>query len=226
MLLIESKITYHARPVKFIPALGIGSLTPFFDDLQKWGAKEETFKPLLINQAKIQANFRVLDLGCGTGTLTLLAKKTQPKAIVIGIDIDPNILGIAKSKAAQANLHVRFDHGTAFNLPYPDGSFDRIISSLVLHHLTRENKLKALKEALRVLKRNGELHIADIGKPQNALMRLPAVIMRRLEETEDNVKGLIPNMLKSAGFVGVEETSKLMTMFGTVSLYKGIKNDD
>ena len=109
-------------------------------------------------------------------------------------------------------------------MPYPDNTFDRVIASLVFHHLTRENKLRALKEVLRVLKKNGEVHIADMGKPQNLLIRLPSVIMRRLEETEDNVKGLLPQMLKTAGFTQVEETSKLMTIFGTVALYKGLKN--
>jgi ubiquinone/menaquinone biosynthesis C-methylase UbiE len=220
--MLESTIKYHSATVKYIPALGIGSLTPFFDSFQKWGANEKTFKPQLISQAGIEENFKVLDLGCGTGTLTLLVKKSQPSAEVTGIDIDPHILSIAKEKASQVNIQIRFDLGTAFNLPYPDNSFDRVVSSLVFHHLTRENKLRALKEVLRALKMNGELHIADMGKPQNLLMRLPSVVMRRLEETEDNVKGLLPQMLKNAGFKQVEETSKLMTIFGTISFYKGL----
>ena len=174
-------------------------------------------------QAGIRENFKVLDLGCGTGTLTLLVKKTQPSAEVTGIDIDPHILSIAKEKAAQANAPIKFDLGTAFNLPYPNNSFDRVVSSLVFHHLTRENKIRALKEVIRVLKKNGELYIADMGKPQNLLMRLPSVVMRRLEETEDNVKGLLPQMLVNAGFSQVEESSKLMTIFGTISFYKGLK---
>ena len=165
----------------------------------------------------------MLDLGCGTGTLTLLVKKSQPLAEVTGIDIDPNILSIAKAKAAQANVNVKFELGTAFNLPYPDYTFDRVVSSLVFHHLTRENKLRALKEVLRVLKMNGEFHIADLGKPQNLLMSLPSILLRRLEETEDNVKGLLPQMLTKAGFKQVEETSRQMTIFGTLSLYKGFK---
>lgn len=220
---LESTIKFNSKPVTYIPALGFSALTPFFDSFQKWGAKEGTFKPKLVAHAGIQKNFKVLDLGCGTGTLTILVKKSQPLADVIGIDIDLNVLSLAKEKAAHAKVHITFDLGTAFNLPYPDNFFDRVVSSLVFHHLTREHKLRALKEVGRVLKANGEIHIADLGKPQNILMRLPSVVMGRLEETEDNVKGLLPQMLNIAGFNEIEETSKLMTIFGTVSLYKGLK---
>lgn len=221
--MLESTITFEAKPVRYFPALGVGYFTRFFDTFQKWAAKEDIVKPELIGQACIQVSNKVLDLGCGTGTLTLLAKKSQPFAEVTGIDIDPQVLGIAKAKAAQICLDIQFDIGTAYNLPYPDNSFDRVISSLVLHHLTRENKIRALREVHRVLKTNGELHVADIGKPQNLLMRLPSAIMRRLEETEDNIKGLIPQMLKIAGFQDIEESSRFMTLFGTVSLYSAGK---
>lgn len=221
--MFESSIKFRSRPVKYIPALGFRSLTPFFDSLQKWGANEAAFKPKLILQARIQGNFKVLDLGCGTGTLALLVKKNQPLAEVTAIDIDPNVLSIAKKKVAKLNLQINFDIGTVFSLPYLDNFFDRVVSSFVFHHLTRENKLRTLKEVRRILKVNGELHIADFGKPQNRLMRLSSVLTRRLEETEDNVKGLLPQLLQVAGFKQVQETSKLMTIFGTVSLYKAIK---
>jgi ubiquinone/menaquinone biosynthesis C-methylase UbiE len=220
---LESTLIFNSKPVKYIPALSFNSFTRFFDSLQKWGVREEMIKPRLIMQTGIQSNFKVLDLGCGTGTLTLLIKNSQPSAEVIGIDIDPNVLDIAKKKASLVRADISFDLGTAFNLPYPDNFFDRVVSSLVFHHLTRENKVRALVEVLRILKTSGELHIADIGRPQNILMRLPSAVMRRLEETEDNVIGMLPQMLKISGFDQVEETIKIMTMFGTVSFYKGLK---
>jgi len=220
---LESKIMFKSKPVTYIPALGLNSLTPFFDSLQKWGAKESTFKPKLVELSKIQKDSKVLDLGCGTATLTILVKKNYPLAEVSGIDIDPGVLAIAREKAAEANVKIAFDLGTAFKLPYSNDHFDRILSSLVFHHLTRENKIRTFREALRVLKPNGELHVADFGKPQNALMRMPSLIMEHLEETEDNVKGLLPQMFRIARFEQVKENAKIMTIFGTVALYKGRK---
>ena len=207
----------------YIPALGHSILTPLYDSTMKWLARESEFKPKLIAQAKIQTGSRVLDLGCGTGTLTILIKEGQPEAEVVGIDVDLRTLGIARKKVARAGFDITLDLGSASKLPYSDDSFDRVVSSLVFHHLTPENKVRTLKEILRVLKPEGELHVADLGKPQNAIMRLPSLIMGHLEESAENVKGLIPHMLKTAGFEQVEETNRIMTMFGTIALYKGRK---
>jgi SAM-dependent methyltransferase len=222
-IILESRITINSKPVTYIPALGFNRLTPFFDSFLKWAAKEETFKPELVKQARIPENSRVLDLGCGTAMLTILLKKSQPKAEVIGVDIDPTVLEIAKKKAARAGVDIGFDLGTSFKLPYPDNYFDRVVTSLVFHHLTTENKVRSLKEVLRVLKPKGELHVADFGRPQNALMSLPSIIIRRLEESEDNIRGLLPRMFRIAGFELIKENTKIMTLFGTVTLYEGRK---
>jgi len=191
--------------------------------MMKWAAHESKFKPKVVEQARVQKGQRVLDIGCGTATLTILIKTAQPEAEVVGLDADPKILEIAKSKIAEAGLDIALDYGTTFKLPYPNDSFDRVVSSMVFHHLTRENKALTLKEIFRILKPRGELHIADFGKPQNALMYLISLIIGRLEETSDNVKGLLPEMFRKAGFEQVEETTRYTTMFGTVALYKARK---
>ena len=117
-----------------------------------------------------------MDLGCGTATLTILLKKSQPDAEVTGIDIDPAVLEIAKEKTAKVGLDISFDLGTTIKLPYPDNHFNSVVSSMVFHHLSRENKILTMKEVQRVLKPGGEFHVADLGKPQNVLMRLPSLV--------------------------------------------------
>lgn len=215
---------------RYIFAFSYGFLTSLYDLMMQVTMREPTFKRRLVDQARIEKCQRVLDLGCGTATLTVLIKKANPDSEVIGLDGDPKILEIARLKVAKAGLNIPLDYGVAFELPYPDDSFDRVISSMVFHHLTLENKARTLKEAFRVLRTGGELHVADFGKPQNTFMYLISLIVQRLEETSDNVKGLLPMMFRDVGFDQVEETTKstifnfiYMTMFGTVALYRARK---
>lgn len=204
---------------KYIPALSFDWLTPLYDPLLRWGMREETFKRDLIQQARIQPGYRVLDLGCGTATLTILVKQTHPDAEVIGLDGDPNVLEIGRAKAAKAGVDITLDHGLAFQLPYPEDSFDRVLSSLVLHHLTSENKRRAFREVYRVLRPGGEFHVVDFGRPHSAYSRLVSPLIRRLEEAADNVNGLLPEMIRHAGVEQVEEPAHYTTLFGDLSLY-------
>jgi SAM-dependent methyltransferase len=211
---------------EYIPALKYDWLTPLYDPLLRWTMRESTFKNQLLQQARIESGYRVLDLGCGTATLTLLIKKAHLEAEVIGLDGDPKVLEIARGKVAKAGLDVTLDLGMSFELPYPDTSFDRVLSSLLFHHLTGENKGRTLKEVFRILRPRAELHVADFGKPQNFFMRiasLPWQIFEGFKTTADNVKGLLPELFQAAGFEEVQETSRYMTMFGSLSLYKGKK---
>jgi cyclopropane fatty-acyl-phospholipid synthase-like methyltransferase len=212
----------------YIPALSHDWLTPLYDSLIGWTMPEYTFKRRLVEQARIKCGHRVLDLGCGTSTLTLLIKKTHPEATVVGVDGDPKILRIARKKSAQAGLEITVDEGMSFDLQYPNASFDRVVSSLVFHHLNRDNKLATLREVHRVLRTGGELHIADFGKPHNALMRvvsLPWLLFDGFHAPSDNLKGLMPELMRSAGLVEVHESARFMTLFGTLSLYSSRKSN-
>jgi ubiquinone/menaquinone biosynthesis C-methylase UbiE len=185
--------------------------------------REETFKRRLITQANIQPGQRVLDLGCGTGTLTILVKLLYPSANVVGLDGDPQVLEIANSKAVKAGIDISFDHGMAYRLPYPDGSFDRVLSSLVIHHLAREDKQRTMVEVYRCLRPAGEFHIVDFDKPRGVYGALASHIIRRMERADDNIAGLLPEMTRAAGFSNVGEQGHLTTIFGTLSLYQGSK---
>ena len=208
---------------KYIPAFSYSSLTPIYDSIMRYAMRESVFKNRLVSQVRLGKDRMVLDLGCGTATLTISVKKTFPEAEAVGVDGDAEILKIAKEKINIAVVEITLNRGAVFELPYVAESFDCVLSSLVFHHLTRENKIRSLKEAFRVLKPRGELYVADFGKPQNTLMRLTSSITRWLEENHDNVKGLLPKMFRNVGFDQVEERAKFMTMFGTISLYRAQK---
>jgi ubiquinone/menaquinone biosynthesis C-methylase UbiE len=208
---------------KYIPALSWKVLTPFYDTFFRLTMREELFKRRLIEQAQIRSGQRVLDLGCGTGTLTIMVKQAHPNSEVSGLDGDPQILEIARHKAAQAGSPITFDEGMAFQLPYPNASFDRVLSSMVFHHLTTQDKEKSLAEIYRVLKPDGELHLVDFGVPHGFYAKIISSLMRRFERLDDNINGRIPEMLAKAKF-SVAETSEFLTVFGTLALLRGSKS--
>jgi ubiquinone/menaquinone biosynthesis C-methylase UbiE len=205
----------------YIPALRYRSLTPWYDFIIQATIRETAFKSRLVEQATLQPGDKILDLGCGTGTLTLLLKSRQPAAQVSAIDADPQILDIARQKAARAHLAIDFQQVMSNALPFPDASFDHVFSSLVFHHLTRDQKMGTLGEVLRILRPGGHLHIADFGLPQNALLRAAFYFVQTFdgfETTTDNVKGLLPTFIQDAGFPAPTEIAVFATMFGTIRL--------
>lgn len=205
----------------YIPALSFKWLTPLYDPLLKWAMREETFKRKLIQQANIQPQMKVLDLGCGTGTLTIMTKRNHPDTQVTGIDGDSEVLRIAQEKSRGTDI--QWDEGLASSLPYPDSTFYRVVTSLVIHHLAKEDKRRAFKEIYRVLKPRGELYVLDFGAPHSSFTRIMTTYMRRLEETADNFDGLIPLFITEAGFGGVQEAENFVTVFGPLSIIQAVK---
>ena len=209
---------------KYISALHFDWLTRFYDPIMQWTMREQTFKLQLIQQANIKAGHRVLDLGCGTATLTILLKEVHPEAEVIGLDGDKKALSIAQRKIADAGLDIELTKGMSFDLDFPNHSFDVVVSSLLFHHLNSENKLRTVGEVYRILKPAGELHIADWGKPQNFLMRGAFLVVQLLDgfkTTGDSVQGKLLQYMEQAGFKKIEQTKRFATLFGSVCLYRG-----
>jgi ubiquinone/menaquinone biosynthesis C-methylase UbiE len=190
---------------QYIPALRFGWLTRLYDPVIRWTMREDLFKPRLVEQVGMQPGHRVLDLGCGTATLTILLKRRQSQSMVVGLDGDAVVLARAREKVAEAGVDISFDEGMAYRLPYPDRSFDRVVASLLLHHLTSDNKRRALCETFRVLKPGGQLHIADFDRPHTVLMACVSLIVRWLEEAGVHVKGLVAGLVHDDGLTPMEE---------------------
>lgn len=211
---------------KYIPALKYNWLTQFYDRLLTTFLREKTFKMKLIESIRQPNPKHILDIGCGTATLSLMLESTFPEACVTGLDGDEKILAIAKHKGQEAQSKIRFVKAMSYAIPVSAGLFDVVTSSLMLHHLNAGAKTKTLGEAYRVLQPNGTIAIADWGKPSNFIMRWVFYLVQLLdgfETTTDNVKGKIPDYLTRAGFREVNEIEKIDTILGTISIYQGKK---
>lgn len=211
---------------QFIPALRYEWLTGLYDPFVRLTTRETAFKRRLVDIAHVQTGHRVLDLGCGTGTLALLTQRTHAGAEVFGVDGDLKVLKIAQGKAVNSGSHLLLNAGMVFELPYPTNRFDRVFSTLMFHHLTQEAKQRTLQETLRVLKPGGQLCVVDWGKPSSRLMRILFFLVQLLDgftTTTDNVKGVLPELMRDAGFAEVREVDHFNTLFGTLRLTIAVK---
>lgn len=144
---------------------------------------------------------RVLDVGCGTGHLTRAgAKAAGPHGSAVGIDPAPD--AIARARRATRSRNCQFAEGRAEALDFPDGSFDVVVTSLMLHHLPEDSRPQAIAEMRRVLRPEGRLLVADFRPPTNPLLRrvVHPVVSAAMEH---NPVDLIESMMRTAGFENV-----------------------
>ena len=150
-----------AQDRPYLPAMGNQRLLPFYDAFARLTGGR-TVQWRLVAQAGVAPGHTVLEIGAGTGIVLQLAKRAVDSATVIGLDPDREALAVARRRAAREGLELRLDHGYADQLPYADGSVDRVLSAFMFHHLPGEEKTAALREARRVLTPGGSLHLVDL----------------------------------------------------------------
>ena len=206
---------------KYVPALSLKWLTPFYDSLVERPISVMRIRKNLLMQMGDLNGKRILDVGCGTGSLSIMIKQMYSDADIVGLDGDSRILETARSKAKNQGLQVRFEQGMSFALPYPDASFDVVLTSFMLHHLDRDDKQKTTMEAYRVLCSSGQVFGVDFVEPQNFSGKVIRSLAQGFERITDNFDGFLPIMFREAGFKNYFETGHYV--FGTISLFQGSK---
>jgi SAM-dependent methyltransferase len=212
----------HGRPAGYVPAAGRDWLLPLYDPFLRWVMRESVFKTRLVREARIAAGQRVLDLGCGTATLTLLVERLHPEARVTGVDGDPKVLELARRKAGAAGSRIVLERGLAYELPYADASFDRVLSSMVFHHLTPGHKVETLREVARVLAPGGSLHVVDFG-PTTPLRERLMGLFEHGQNVRDVLEGRLVELMRGAGFGDAAESGRHRTPLASLSFYRGTR---
>lgn len=203
----------------YVPAAGKHWRLPFYDLMAKLlGA--DAARALFVEQAACKAGDRVLEIGCGTGSLLLLVKKAQPGAEVIGLDPDPGALAIARRKAARAGVAIQLDQGFADELPYPDASFDRVLSSFMYHHLSRAVKENTLREVRRVLKPGGRFHMVDFAPGGSSKRGFLSHLIHADRHLRDNAQDRVVAALRDAGLADAQLLAVRASRIGSTAYYQ------
>ena len=213
------------KGASYTPALGYERLTPLYDIAVALLTRERLWRNMLVSQVSPNSSDRILDVGCGTGTLAIQLKSEAPAVNVVALDPDPSVILRAQRKANKKNLEIDWRVGF-LDEPISEslGKFTKVVSSLVLHQTPLKEKRRILRLARSLLRTGGTLHIADYGCQPSWLMRkLFRNTVQRIDgipDTQPNADGVLPDLMKSAGFTDVRETSLIGTLTGSISVYR------
>ncbi len=164
------------------------------------------------NLLQLQGGEKVLDVGCGTGTLSReLARSLDPhQSRVVGIDAAGGMISVARRKgAALANLS--FKVALAEQLPFGGGAFDCAVSTFFFHHIEFSLKQRALGELRRTVKPGGRIIVIDVDTPSHlfgALCAWSGYLLFRQDEIRENIRGRLREAIDRAGFSSVQLVSR------------------
>ncbi|HSE19480.1 MAG TPA: class I SAM-dependent methyltransferase [Pyrinomonadaceae bacterium] len=209
---MSSEIINHSKKT-FLPAAGHDLFLPLYDPLISLLGGDRA-KRDLIAQANITSGQRILDIGCGTGTLAVMLKRSHAGVEVVGLDPDPKALRRAKTKTRRAGLSLQLDQGFADELPYAEDSFDRVFSSFMFHHLEEQDRERTLSEVARVLKPGGSFHLLDFTGHEHGSHGFLKRLVNSHAQLKDNSDARILQLLKQAGFSNAEKVKESQMLLG------------
>jgi demethylmenaquinone methyltransferase/2-methoxy-6-polyprenyl-1,4-benzoquinol methylase/phosphoethanolamine N-methyltransferase len=175
---------------------------------------------MTVDNTQIQPGDSVLDVGCGTGEVALLAKTRAKAGKVYGIDPAPEMIAVARKKAARRKLDVDFRVGVIESLPFPDASMDVVTSSLMVHHLPEDLQARGMADVYRVLKPGGRLLIADFMQPSGSIMNHVFMVVTHHQKVQSGLAEDVKQLLGKTGFSQITQPDDHVLVIGFVRAIK------
>lgn len=215
------------EPREYTPPLGKAWLTPLYDSVIGLFTRERRWRGALVREARLEPGDRLLDVGCGTGSLLYDLMASCPQSYLVGVDPDPAALAIAKRKLGPSESLIRWHEGFLDSLTIEERARpNKIVSSLVFHQVPERQKRAILEQMHDLLQPGGMLLIADYMRQETALMRwLFRATVQQLDgvkDTQPNADGIVEHHLADL-FDDAERLSIIPTVTGAISLWRATK---
>jgi ubiquinone/menaquinone biosynthesis C-methylase UbiE len=209
----------------FIPAFPVLGL---YDPAIRLLTRERAWRAALRAMLAPHADGMIVDAGCGTGTLLTAIGRDFPAAQLVGVDPDPRILTRAAAKLRDAGVPATLKQGYLRDLATLLAGRDvrAIVSSLVFHQVPMAEKRAGLAAVHGMLAPGGLLLIADYGAQRSFAMRTLFRLVQAVDgtaTTQPNADGVLPGLIRAAGFADVAEPHRFATATGSISIYRAIK---
>lgn len=207
---------FHSESRGYLSAMGKQWLLPLYDPFARFMGISRAHEKLLV-RANLQPGQRVLEIGCGTGELLRTLKQRFPEVEALGIDPDLSALRRARRKATRGSLQIQYERAFADDLPLSDDNVDRVLSSFMLHHVPVAEWVPVLREARRVLRPGGELHLVDLG---GSLAGPDGGHPHRSSQATESLPAQVLAALVDAGLSGARENGSGRARLGRYVFYR------
>jgi len=183
---------------------------------------EQSFRRKCLDFACIEKGDKVLDVGCGSGTLTrLIAECLGSSGQVIGVDLSKSALKEAKNLQ---NQRITFTCACGENLPLRSSSFDKCFLSFALHHMDKQARQNTPQEVSRILAPGGSLFVIEYNLPEKVLARLASRALAKLDASEEAYRMLMnDNLIKGLQKAGLKIKRRKFIGRGIVQLVEACK---